>query len=171
MSFEFDKSESSRSHLTRDFVVLGLWALWVSAISALELPKSLSVSGVSFLLLYGAWTWRFERAALFLLLAAAIYGSVSLMPSGLYWLSLFAVYALLRIARYRFLIESLGQFVAAIMITSFGLAIFQAVLLSLAHDEGFWSLSLFGNFVIQALFQGILASFLFGPLKLVQAIR
>lgn len=168
---DFDKTELLRTSWKRDLVVVLVWLVWLLFMSAMQMPRFLSITALSFVLIYAAWAWSFGRASFWFLVVSLLFASISLIPSGLMWLSLTVVYLGLRIARHRFLLEHGPQLALAIFFTSLSLSLVQALILGFVNEHSIWSVRLGFELFSLAVVEGILASMLFRPIKLIQAIR
>lgn len=168
---DFEKTEVSRPSWKRDLVVIGLWLSWLLLVTAMGLPKPLQVTGLSFVLLYATWAWGFQRTAFWFLWVSWIFSAFSLMPAGLLWLSLMIVFGVMKLVRFRFLIDQGPQMALAVFLVSLGLLLVQGAFLSVLQDSNIWSLEILLSLFSQAFIEGVLASILFRPLKSVQLIR
>lgn len=121
--------EFDRISWRRDAVLVGLWLLWILFLTGIGGQDWFKVSGLPLLLIYSAWWWSFRRAAAFFLLMSWLYGSVSLMPSGLFWLSLFGVYSFMRIAQSWISVRQIGHLALLAALVSLVLECVQLVLL------------------------------------------
>lgn len=165
MSLEFERSDTLRPSLQRDFLILLLWVLWLMFMTALGWPPLIGVTGVGFVVLYGAWTWNWLVAAFVFLGMGWVYSAFSLTPSALFWVSTFGTYLLLKLARFRFEIRSPFQFSLAVCFATFLSEWLQLILLDRVLPGVEAPLFLFGILITRSLLQGILGYFVWGPLQ------
>jgi hypothetical protein len=109
---------------------LGLWLLSLFVFSVFRTPHWLTWSGAAFLILYAAWSWPFLKAAFLLLLAAWLHSSLTLAPSGLYWLSLFILYIVVYVAQFRFMIRNAWQFLLVVALVTWAFEFLQLIIVS-----------------------------------------
>jgi hypothetical protein len=101
-----------------DFIVIGLWILWVIVMTSFRLPDWLNLTGVSWILIFGVSRWTWLQAAIFFLLIGWIFHSISLTPSGVFWLSGMIVFGFLKIAQLRLMIRNAFQFAGSVFLVS-----------------------------------------------------
>jgi len=165
LSLEFERSDTLRPSLQRDVLVLLGWAFWIMLMTALGWPSVIGITGVGFVVLYGAWSWNWLLAAFIFLVMGWVYSVFSLTPSALFWVSTFGTYLLLKLARFRFEIRSPFQFALTVFLASFLTEWLQLILLDRALPGVQAPLFLFGILITRSLLQGILGYFLWGPLQ------
>lgn len=162
------ETDHGRVSWKRDLVVLLAWAFWLFFFSSLEAPSWLRVSGTAFVLVYGAWSWPFKRAAFILLIVAWVYSSISLTLSGMYWVALMIVYVILKAAQFRFLVRNAFQFAVAVFMSAMALELTQLIIIHQMYSTEFWVWTLMLGLALSSLAHSLIAFFFFGPmLKLV----
>lgn len=153
--------ESYRSAWKIDLFILGAWAVWLIWITSLKLPFWLNLSGASWVVLYGASRWSWPKAAVLFLLAGWFFQSLSLMPSGLLWLSLMLLFIIVKIAQFRLMIRNAFQFSSSVLTATFGLELIQLFLLTRIYTDSGWSVWMFGAFFLSASLHAIVGFFLY----------
>lgn len=133
--------------------------------TAMGWPSMAGITGVGFVVLYGAWSWNWIIAAFIFLVMGWFYSVFSLTPSGLFWISTFGTYLLLKLARFRFEIRSSFQFGLTVFFASFFTEWLQLVLLDRALPGTQAPLFILGILITRSLLQGILGYFLWGLLQ------
>jgi|GEM_PF-5039460 len=164
-------NEIGRSAWKQEAVILALWALWLVLVSCLELPHLIYLPGTAFLLIYATWALGFLQAAVFLLFAAWIYASFSLTLSGIFWLSAFIIFLLLKIAQFRFMIRTPFQFFIALWATAFAMSFLQYWMLSEIYEGNSLNLNFLVILFSSAFCQALIGALLFKPLRILVGLR
>ncbi|PIR22000.1 MAG: hypothetical protein COV44_10445 [Deltaproteobacteria bacterium CG11_big_fil_rev_8_21_14_0_20_45_16] len=160
-----------RSSVAKDLLIVLAWGLWVNLVAGLELPGWISVSGAGFLLMYGAYAWRFVSGAFYLMLASWIFGSLSLTLSGFYWLSLYLIFLILKLAQLRFMVRTKYQFAASVFLIVLTLNALQTFMLLQIYKGSHFYWALLGSVFASALVQAVIGLFAFEFLKRIVGLK
>ena len=139
-------------------LVIFVWSVWLAFVSTINFPFSLSIGCSAIVLLYGSVVWRIREGAVYFLVMSWIYGHFSLTPPGMFWLSLFVSFLILKPFVARFEIKSVSFLSALILLAAFLLEVFQIGFISRLVDVPVLSLSLIVTVVLSSLLQTIIAS-------------
>ncbi len=160
MALEYNRVESSRYAGRSSVLLLLIWTSWLICMRSISLPYWLTSDGAAFLLLIGASWWGIVEGSGYLLIAAFIWGSFSLMPSGLCWVSLLGVFLALRLTISRITISARWQLALVIFLISVGLHLFQALLIHEVSGDSAMSFKILGRILSIGLCQSLI-SYLF----------
>ena len=164
MSLEPLAQERQREVLKTTFIVIGIWTLWLLFISTLSYSHRLSLSAVAIVLLFGSFWWNLTEGAFFILLMSWIFHGFSLTPPGFYWISIFCVFAILKIASYRFSVRSPQELGIAVLIAALLCDFSQLFFLKQISPIYVFSFSTLGFIILSAFLQTGLALLLMRPL-------
>jgi len=154
-------TESVHREWPRDLIILSLWFFSVLVFSVFKTPSLLAWSGSAFIILYGAWIWPPMKAAVLYLIVAWFYSSVSLVPSGLYWLALYSFYIVVSVAQHRFMIRNALQFTLVIGLLAFFFEGFQAFLVAQLYPGRTLSWTVIGAVMMTAASHSVVALLLY----------
>jgi len=144
--------------------LLVLWVLWLSLSSTWNLPTWALLPMTSVVLLFGAFAWDLLSGAFVILAMSWLHHVFSITPPGLYWLSLYAVFVLLKLATSQLALQGAIHIFLLLFGASFFQEVFQLWLMSRSYDDLFLKWSILGPIFGSALFQAILGLLFTQPL-------
>jgi len=149
------KEERSKVKIKTSLLILLIWGIWLSFVSTLSLPTWISIPAAAVILIYGAQWWSVAEAAFYLLLASWIYSHFSLTTPGFYWLSLFAVYLVLRLVSLRVELDSIALLLSLIFLAALGVEFVQLILFQQIRGISLWSVKIISSVFFSAFLQTI----------------
>lgn len=106
--------ERIRSALRPSLALICFWALWLVFFTTMPIPPRLSLHGTAFVLLIGCYWWTVSQGVLYLLVMSFIFASLSLTPSGFFWVSIFLVFLICKLGLSRFRLSTRYQILLAV---------------------------------------------------------
>ena len=169
MNLSVGRSEIEKDPWLSSLIVLLLWALWLAVFSAFTNSESFRIPLTGIVVLWAARFWPWVWSGIAFVLMSWIYHQWSSTPPGLFALSCFFTYLILRLFVSQVEIQSIASYAICLSLSFLMLEIFQWSLLGWILPHVGFSWSVLGWILVSVSVQFLIGLMFFRPLRTTSA--